>query len=145
MVIEQLKTDIKAAMIAKQVTQRDILRMVMSTIKNKEIEEKKSLTDDQIIKIIQKEVKQINETLEGYTATGDQEWIKNEEEKIATLSKYLPTLLSESELKSVLIETLQKLGIQEPAKNRGPVIWAIMKDYGTQVDGALLNKLISSL
>ncbi len=145
MVIEQLKTDIKAAMIAKQVTQRDILRMVMSTIKNKEIEEKKPLTDDQIIKIIQKEVKQINETLEGYTATGDQEWIKNEEEKIATLSKYLPTLLSESKLKNILIETLEKLGIEEPAKNRGPVIWAIMKDYGTQVDGALLNKLISSL
>jgi len=145
MLLEQLKDDIKAAMIAKNVTQRDILRMVMSTIKNKEIDEQKPLTDEQIIKIIQKEVKQINETLEGYTTTGDQEWIATENEKIETLSKYLPTMLSEPELKEILIKTVETLWIEEPAKNRGPVIWAIMKDYGAQVDGALLNTLISGL
>jgi uncharacterized protein len=68
MIYETLLQDMKQAMKEKQTLQRDILRFVISQIKNKEIETQVSLTDDEVIKIIQKEIKQIHETRSGYEA-----------------------------------------------------------------------------
>jgi len=65
--LETIKTDLKTAMIHKEKTKRDILRYIISQIKNKEIELQKTPTDDIIIKIIKKEVKQIDEVVHNLT------------------------------------------------------------------------------
>ena len=67
MMIDTLKDALKQAMKDKNIVTRDILRFVISQIKNKEIDTQKSLTDDEIIKVIKKEVKQIDEVIVNLT------------------------------------------------------------------------------
>ncbi len=144
MLQNQLQNDMKQAMISKRAIARDILRFVLSQIKNKEIDTQKQLTDDQIIKIIQKEVKQINETMDSLRASNT-DWLDDEQEKIDILSAYLPEMLSEDELQKIVIEKVAALALDDPKKNRGPLIGSIMHDYGSSVDGNLLNNIINTL
>lgn len=65
--LEKIQIDLKAAMIAKDIVKRDILRFIVAQVKNKQIEFQKDPTDDDIIKIIKKEVKQIDEVRENLT------------------------------------------------------------------------------
>lgn len=140
---DTINTDLKEAMIAKDVTKRDILRFIISQIKNKEIDSKEDLTNDEIIKIMQKEIKQIGETIQWLETAGDAYSVATEKEKIAVLDAYLPDMISEADLQTIVTKTIADLWIQEPKKNRGPIIWAIMKDHGASVDGKLLNEIIN--
>lgn len=145
MLYDQIQQDMKQAMIAKQVTQRDILRFVISQVKNKQIDSQKDLTDDEIIKIIQKEIKQIHETLASLEATGDQDGIDTEHLKIATLEVYLPEMLDAEKLREIVQSTISTLWLDDPKKNRGALIGPIMSEYGATVDGKLLNEIINTL
>lgn len=141
--IEKLQADLKEAMISKNVTKRDILRFIISQIKNKQIELQKDPTDDEITKIIKKEIKQIDETREHLTEWSDE--LAVQDEKKAILGEYLPEMLSEDALKGIVTQTVEKLGIDDPKANRGPVIGAIMWEYGATVDGSMLNEIINTL
>lgn len=143
--IQQLKDDLKQAMIAKDVHKRDILRFVLAMIKNKEIDSQKPLTDDEIIKLMQKEIKQIKETMQWLEQSWDTVWLDIEKQKIATLETYLPDMLDEDSLRKIVMEAIASLWIDEPAKNRWPLIGAIMGKYGASVDWALLNQIISRI
>jgi len=88
---------------------------------------------------------QIHETRAGFEASWDSDGMAEEDKKIATLSVYLPDMLSEQELRDLLQEAIISLWIDEPKKNRGPLIWALMAEYGARVDGKLLNEIINSL
>ena len=141
----QLKNDMKEAMIAKDTTKRDILRFVISQVKNKEIDTQKELTDDEIIKIIQKEIKQINETRAWFETSWDSDAVLEEDKKIATLSVYLPEMLDEDTLREIVQKKVWELNIDDPKQNRGQLIGAIMGEYGARVDGKLLNEIITTL
>ncbi len=143
MLKDAILVHLKEAMIVKDTTKRDILRFIVSQIKNKEIDTKKDITDDEIIKLIQKEIKQIWETKEWLETSWDTDGIAVEDEKIWVLSVYLPEMISEEKLEDIVKSTITTLGIEEPKKNRGPIIWSIMNEYGASIDGKLLNEIIN--
>lgn len=144
--IEQLKKDLKEAMINKDVVRRDILRFVMAQIKNKQIETKQELWDDEIMKILKKEVKQIEEVIGNLSTLGEWEELDNEKQKLEILQWYLPEMLSRERLEEIVGEKIAALWVADPkGKWRGVLIGAIMKEYGTVVDGGLLNQVISSI
>ena len=95
------------------------------------------------MKIIKKEIKSRKETIGFLEKAMKIHDVETENEKIAILEAYLPDLLSAEELKALIQEYITKLDIQDLQKQRGQLIGAIMKEYGAQVDGALLNTLIS--
>lgn len=81
-----LKEHLKDAMRAKDVIKRDILRFIVSQIKNKQIDSKEDLDEESIVKIIKKEIKQIHETIDALKKNGSSEdEISDEEKKIAIL------------------------------------------------------------
>lgn len=129
----------------KEIVQRDILRFVVSQVKNKKIELQKEPTDNQIIKIMQKEIKQIKETIESLHQSWDASAIETELLKIKTLEVYLPVTLTEEELKNILTDTIKTLWIESPKQNRWPIIGSIMSTYGAKVDWSMLNTLINWL
>lgn len=119
MIIETLKQDKINAMKEKNIVLRDLIWIVLTNIQVKEKEKPWiTLTDQDIIKIIEKEIKQINDTLQ-YLKDGNQ--INEEKLKIQYLEKFIPEEMSEDEVKNILIELINKNNID---KNK---IWDIMK------------------
>jgi len=111
------------------------IRMVLSNIKNKSIELKRELTDAEIIEVISKEIKQINETLE---------FVENREDiktsclnKKAYLQSYVPTQMTEQELYKIISEGINV------TKTAGDNIGTAMKTYFSLLKGKADNKLIS--
>jgi uncharacterized protein YqeY len=114
----KLQADRKTAFKAREKTKKDVLNFVVAQIKNKQIDERRDLSDDEIIKIIKKEIKAINEAIGFLETSGKTDEIALEREKISYLEVYLPQMLSADELREILIATVRELAIAEPMKNR---------------------------
>lgn len=141
---EQLQQDWKIAFKAREKVKKDILNFVIAQIKQKQIDAKTELTDDQVMKTIKKEIKTRAESIAMYTKAGKDEEVAIEEEKVSYLEVYLPEMLSEEKLGEIVTTKKTELGIEDVNKQRGQLIGVIMKEYGAAVDGSLLNKVISS-
>lgn len=119
MIIETLKQDKINAMKEKNIVLRDLIWIVLTNIQVKEKEKPWiTLTDQDIIKIIEKEIKQINDTIQYLK---DENQINEEKLKIQYLEKFIPEEMSEDEVKNILINLINQNNID---KNK---IWDIMK------------------
>jgi uncharacterized protein YqeY len=118
---------------------------VLSQLKNKAKELWRDPTDDEVVKIIQKESKILKETADGYQAQWYDTQYQEEIGKIEVLAKYLPQMLTEAELVEIIQAKQSDLWIadEDLAKSKWRLIWTIMKEYGATVDGGMLNRLLS--
>jgi uncharacterized protein YqeY len=138
MLKEKLSSDLKEAMKAGDAAKRDVLRMLTSAIKNKEIEKRVELTDEQVLEVISSEVKKRRESVVQFTAGGRPELAEKEEAEIALLIGYLPEQMGEEELKKIVLETVAEL----PDKNVGNAMKAVMAKVKGKADVALVSKLV---
>jgi uncharacterized protein YqeY len=143
MLLDQLQAAYKQAMIDKNPLAKEALSSTIAMIKNKKIDLQRDLTEDEMIKCIQKEVKTRSEGASFYQQAGKNEEYNDEMEKVHILEGFLPSLLSEEELQAIVKAYITKLAIEDPLKQRGILINAIKAEYGASVDGGLLNKVIS--
>ena len=99
---EQLTNDMKEAMKAREAgkLRLSVIRMVRSNIKNTEINEKRELSDDDVLAVLMKEVKMRQDSLEEFKKADRQELVAQAEEEIKILQAYLPAALSDDELKA---------------------------------------------
>lgn len=128
----------------KETLWKDILWYMFAQLKNKKIDLQRDLTDDEVMQMIKKEIKNRQESIHFATQAGKTEDATLDAQKIAILEQYLPKQLSAEELKKLIKETITALGITDLQKQRGQLIGALMKEYSAQIDGKLLNDLISS-
>jgi uncharacterized protein len=145
MLLESLQADYKQAMIAKDSLAKSALNGMIAIIKNKKIDLQRDPTDDEITKLIQKEIKMLQEGADFYKQAGKDEEYTDEMTKISHLEKYLPSMLDETALKDIVSTYITKLEITDPLKQRGILMNAIKADYGASVDGGVLNGIISGL
>lgn len=143
--ILKIKEDYKQAYKNKDTIKKDILNYIISQIKNKQIELWREPNDEEIIKLIQKEIKTRKESLSFLQKAWKTEDAKIEEKKIEILNSYLPEMLKEDELKQVVEEKIKQLNISDLKKERWKLIWAIMKEFWVRVDWRLLNKIINDM
>jgi hypothetical protein len=102
--IEQLKEEQKSAMKAKDKPRLGTIRLALSAIKQREVDEKITLTDDDILAVLTKMVKQRRDSVAQYEEAGRQELADAEQAEIAVLEEFMPQPLTEEEV-SALIET----------------------------------------
>ena len=109
---EQLTNDMKEAMKAREAgkLRLSVIRMVRSNIKNTEINEKRELSDDDVLAVLMKEVKMRQDSLEEFKKADRQELVAQAEEEIEILKKYLPAALSDDELKAIVAEVVAEYG-----------------------------------
>jgi uncharacterized protein len=136
---EQISNDIKTAMKEKNVALRDALRLLSSAMKQIEVDERKELSDDDIIKIIQKQVKQRNDAMSQYRDAGREDLYDKEASEAAIFETYLPAQLSDEELESALRAIIAETGA-ESIKDIGRVMGAASKALGAQADGKRINE-----
>ena len=104
---------------------------------------KKELEDGDIIKIIQKLVKQRKESMDIYSQAGRNELADNEQQEMLVLMDYLPKTLTESEVEEIVAKTITDLDATS-MKDMGKVMGFISKTYAGQVDGSIVSRIVKS-
>ncbi|MGH2326831.1 GatB/YqeY domain-containing protein [Campylobacter taeniopygiae] len=141
---EQILNDIKEAMKQKNDFKRDVLRTLNAALKQVEIDQRITLDDEKIFKIIIGEIKKRKDTVELYTKGGREDLAQKENDEIAILEIYLPKQLSDEELKSALKKIIEKLGVSS-LKEQGLVMKEAKEEFGARVDGKRLNTILREM
>ena len=142
----QIQEDIKAAMKAKDTVAMNATRAVKGEILLFKTAEggSKEVTDADVLKMIQKLVKQRKEAAEQYTAAGRQELADNELAEAAVMEKYLPKPLSQEEIEAKIKEVIAQVGATS-MKDMGKVMGAASKALAGQADGKTISAVVKSL
>ena len=141
---ETINQDVKNAMKAKETKKRDALRLLMSAFKQIEVDERRELSDDDVIKIIQTQVKRRNDACAQYKDAGREDLMQIELDEIACYEPYLPAQLSDEELTTSLTDIIKKVGANT-MKDMGKVMGIASKQLAGKADGKRINECVKTL
>lgn len=132
---------VKTAMKAKNMEQVKVLRNVQAAIKQIEIDNQQDLDDAQVLAILQKQIKQRQESLGIYTANGREDLAQKEQFEIDVIGQFLPEQLSDDELAKIVASTIEQLGAAG-MKDMGRVMNAVKEKTAGQADPAVISALV---
>jgi len=138
---ERLVEEMKLAMKASDKLRLSTIRMIRSALKNKEIELRKRLEDEDVVKAIQGMVRKGEESVEQFQAGGRMDLVEKEKKEIEILKSFLPQLLSQEEIVKIIDQSIQETQASSP-KDIGKVRKSIMPKIGGKADGRLVNQLV---
>lgn len=140
----QLQEELKQAMKDQDELRKSVLRMLLSAITYYEINKGGAgyeATDEDVLVVIDKQVKQRKDSIEQFEKAGRQELADKEKAEMAMLQKYLPEQMSEDEIRHIVQETLASLSTVTIA-DMGKVMGAIMPKVKGKADGNLVGKIV---
>ncbi len=138
---ERIEKDYVTAFKAKKTDEVAVLRMLKAAVKNKQVDLRRELTDNEILDVLGKQVKQRLESIDQFRAAGRIDLAEIEEREHLILRTYLPTALSSTELEEAVALTIQTLGASG-MKDMGKVMNAILGEHAGRVDGKELSALV---
>ncbi len=137
----ELLEDMKVAMKQKDKDRLSVIRMARASIKNIEIDKRKDLTDEEVIEVLVKELKQRRDAIPEYEKAGREDIVQKLKEEIEILTKYLPRQLTREELEVLVDEVLTQVGAST-MKDIGKVMTGLMPKIKGRADGKLVNELV---
>ena len=140
--IEKIMQDYKIAMKERQENRKIILNYLIAQIKNKKIEVKRELTDDEVLSLIRKEVKSLGEAMLFLQKAGKLEDLRAEEEKKEVLESYLPQLLDKEKTRNLIQKVISDLGLLDIQKQRGQLMKELMGKYRGELDPSVINEVL---
>ena len=147
MLRDDINNAVKDAMRAKEERKLSTLRMVNSTIKNADIEArgegKPPLSDEDLLRVLQKMIKQRQEAVELYDKGGRAELAAQEREEIAIIQAYLPKQMSEDDVKAAISSAITETGAAG-MKDMGKVIGVLRAKYAGQLDFGKASGLVKA-
>ena len=139
--IDEVRSAMIAAMKAKDKDTKETLSALLAALKNKTIDKRADLTEEEEIQVIMKEIKQTKETLE-MTPADRTDIIEECSKRLAVLEQYAPKLMSEYEIKAVIEATLAELELNAPTgKDKGKIMKVLMPKVKGKADGKLVNQI----
>ena len=142
--IEEVRAAMIAAMKAKDKDTKESLSVLLGALKNKAIDKRADLTEEEEIQVVLKEIKQTKETLE-MTPADRTDIIEECKKRIAVLEQYAPKMMDEEEIKAIINETLAEVGIEAPtAKDKGKIMKVLMPKVKGKADGKLVNDIFTT-
>lgn len=141
MLLDKLQQDLKQAQLARDEVKVSTLRLLLSEIKNAEIAKGGKLLDEDIISVVQKEVKKRKEASLAFRQGGREEQAQKEEAESKVLETYLPLQLSDEALTKIVEESIKELGANSLA-DIGKVIGAVMSKVKGQAGGGTVSALV---
>lgn len=143
--IEEVRGAMVAAMKAGDKERKAALSFLLSALKNKAIDKREDLTEEEETQVILREVKQTKETLE-MTPEDRTDIIEECKKRLSVLEEYAPKMMSEEEIKSIVQGVLSELGIETPtAKDKGKIMKELMPKVKGKADGKLVSEIVASL
>ena len=144
--IDQINADLKTAMLARDEFTTMTLRGLKSAIGYEEVAKGKrdeGLAEDEVLAVISKQVKQRDDSIAAYTEAGDSERAGKETKEREILTRYLPTPLSDEELREIIEKIIAGGGFT--IKDMGRVIGDVKKEVGAKADGGRIAAIVKEL
>lgn len=135
---EKIFDDMKTAMKARETERLGAIRLLQSALKQKEVDERVELTDDLVLAIIEKMLKQRRDSIEQFTAGNRLDLVAKEEFEVGVLSAYMPLQLSEAEVLAILDGVIAETGATS-AKDMGKVMNALRPRVAGRADMGKLS------
>jgi len=142
--ITQIQDHVKDAMKAGDRLKLSTLRMLVAAIKQKEIDTRSDLSDDDIISIIEKQMQQRLEAAEQYEAAGRNELFEKESQEAEILKAYLPEKMGEEEVKEMIEKIISEMG-GISMKEMGNVMSALKNQAGSKIDMKLASQMVREI
>lgn len=142
MLRQTIQDDIKTAMKAQEKDRLLALRNLWSAVRNKEIDAKRDLLDDEITAIINTLVKQRRDSIDQFKKGQREDLVAREEKDLIVLQSYLPQQLSAEEVRKIVKETIAEISLAGPA-NVGAVMKAVMPKLKGRADGKLVSQVVN--
>lgn len=141
---ERLNDDMKQAMRSQEKFRLSVIRMVRSSIKNVEIDLRRSLEDNEVLDILNRELKQRKDSLQDFEKAGRDDLVDALKVEIEIIAEYMPTQLTEEEITVIVKQTIQETGASTKA-DMGKVMGALMPKVKGRSDGKLVNQIVQQL
>ena len=140
---KRIQKDMFQAMKDNNTIKKETLRLLLSEIKNEQIRLQKELQEDDIIKIVKRNLKSRQEAIKLFQQGNRQDLVDKTQKEIEILKIYFPKQLSKEELEKIATDIISKLGATTQ-KDIGRVMKAIMTKYATQVDGKTAQQIVTN-
>ncbi len=144
MITDRIQEDLKTAMKARDSLKVTTLRMASADIKNARIAKKEELTDDEVVGVLKRAVKQREEAVAQYRDADRPELAEKEEAEAAILSAYLPRMLEGDALRDIVRAAIESSGATS-MKEMGQVMKVVMADHASEVDGKAVQAMVREL
>lgn len=141
MILEQIQNDLKEAMKAGETDKVSALRFLLSQIKNREIDKRAELTDEEIVSVIAKQVKQRRESVEAFKQGGRDDLVVKEQAELDLLSKYLPQKMGQAELEKIVSGVISQTNASG-ISDFGKVMKEVMEKVKGQADGGSVSEIV---
>ena len=142
--IDEVRAAMVAAMKAGNKEAKESYSLLLSALKNKAIDKRADLTEEEETQVILKEIKQTKETLDA-TPAERTDIIEECQNRLAVLEQFAPKLMDEAEIKSVIEGVLAELGITAPTgKDKGHIMKNLMPKVKGKADGKLVNEILGT-
>jgi len=122
----------------------DILKMALASIKNAQIAQESEMTAQDEERILRKEVKKIEDSIAQFTLMGRNDLVEKEKSQLEILQKYLPELMSEEDIKTIINSKIKELNISSMS-DMGKLIGAVMKETAGKADGNTVKNLVTQI
>jgi len=140
---EEISAALKDAMRAKDEAKLSSLRLVLTAIKNREKEIRRSLEDQEVMSVISSQIKQRRESIEQYRKADREDLAQAEERELQVLQSFMPELLSESEMEKALDKIIAEVGAVS-MKDMGKVMKVAVATLAGRADGRVINTMVKA-
>ena len=141
---DKLMADLKDAMKSHNKLRKDVITLIRSAIKQREVDERIELTDEDILTIISKQLKEKKSSIEDFKKGNREDLVKQTEDEMKILLEYLPKQLSQEDLKEIVKDAIDKENISS-MKDIGKLMKAVMPQVKGKADGSAVNKIAREL
>ena len=139
--VERLEGEVREAMLARDATRRDALRLILNSLRSAEKDLQRPLSDDEELQVLQRERKRRNEAAEAFRAGGREEQASQEETELAILEEFMPEPLSEDELERIVDDAIAETGATS-LRDMGRVMADVMPQVAGRADGSAVGQIV---
>ena len=139
--IARLEEELKQAMVARDQSRRDALRLILSSLRSAEKELQRPLHDDEELQVLQRERKRRLEAAEAFRGGGREEQALGEEQELAVLEEFMPAPLSEDQLEEIIDDAIAEVGATS-IRDLGRVMADVMPQVSGRADGSVVSQLV---
>ena len=139
--IAQLESEVQEAMLARDATRRDALRLILSSLRSAEKELQRPLSNDEELQVLQRERKKRQEAAEAFRAGDREESAAGEEAELAILQEFMPEPISEEEVERIVDDAIAENGATS-LRDMGRVMADVMPQIAGRADGSAVSQLV---
>jgi uncharacterized protein YqeY len=139
--VERLEGEVRDAMLARDATRRDALRLILNSLRSAEKDLQRPLSEDEELQVLQRERKRRNEAAEAFRAGGREAQAEQEETELAILEEFMPEPLSEDDLERIVDDAIAETGATS-LRDMGRVMADVMPQVAGRADGSAVGQIV---